>query len=217
MKKNVTAVLWDMDGTLVDSEAIAVDALAAALAEQGIAIADGLYEAVVGRSADAIHAWLAREHGLAVEPLAWELRKHHHYMAMASRLGGFADAIAAWRRLDTMGVAQAVVSNSDRAIVDVNLRAVGLARPGLVTVSRNDLRQGKPDPEGYLRAAWLLDAEIDRCVVVEDSHSGVAAGLAAGMATVFVPHATVPPPPGATALRSMDDLFRWIDTPLTCG
>lgn len=207
MKKNFTAVLWDMDGTLVDSEAIAVDALAAALAEQRISEPEGLYEAVVGRSADAIHAWLAREHGLAVEPLAWEMRKHHHYMAMAPRLSGFDAAIAAWQRLDEMGVAQAVVSNSDRAIVDVNLRAVGLARPSLVTVSRNDLRRGKPDPEGYLRAAWLLGAAPDQCIVVEDSHSGAAAGIAAGMATVFVPHATAPAPPGVTVLRAMNDLL----------
>lgn len=206
----IKAVLWDMDGTLVDSEPIAVDALIAALLEQEIVEPAGLYEAVVGKSADAIYAWLTNCHGLAMDFVAWEERKHFHYMAMASRLRGFDAAIAVWRRLEQGAIAQAVVSNSDRAIVDVNLGTVGLSRPGLVTVSRNDLRRGKPDPEGYLRAAWLLEVEPQQCLVVEDSMSGGSAGVASGMRTFFVPHASVGAPAGVTSLRSMDELLSFI-------
>ncbi len=98
------------------------------------------------------------------------------------------------------------MSNSDRAIVDVQLRLAGLSRPGLVTVSRNDVRTGKPDPEGYLRAAYLLNTAPAECLVVEDSLSGAAAGLAAGMRTAFVPHAMVDVPSGAIGLAVMQDL-----------
>jgi beta-phosphoglucomutase-like phosphatase (HAD superfamily) len=59
--------------------------------------------------------------------------------------------------------------------------------PDLVTVSRNDVRPGKPDPEAFLRAAHLLNAEPARCVVVEDSPVGAAGGLAAGMRVVCFP------------------------------
>jgi beta-phosphoglucomutase-like phosphatase (HAD superfamily) len=52
-------------------------------------------------------------------------------------------------------VAQAVVSNSDRLIVEVNLRMIGIGAPGIKTVTRNDVRAGKPDPEPFMRAAYL--------------------------------------------------------------
>lgn len=90
-------------------------------------------------------------------------------------------------QLRAEGYAQAIVSNSDRLIVDANLDAVGLDEPGMVTVSRNDVRTGKPAPEPYLRAAWLLQIEPGRCQVVEDSLTGAKAGLAAGMRTLFWP------------------------------
>ena len=211
------AVLWDMDGTLVDSEAIAVEALATALAEQRIARPADLYERVVGRTADAIYEWLAQEHGLTPDFIAWEMRKHHHYVANAVELKGFAAAIDVWHRLDALGIAQAVISNSDRMIVDINLNAIGLTKPGLVTVSRNDLRRGKPDPEGYLRAAWLLGADPECCLIVEDSLSGAAAGIASGMTTVFVPHATVPAPMGVSALSNMNDVLDLVGKPRPAG
>ncbi len=202
----IKAVLWDMDGTLVDSEPLAVEALHRAMTEAGLEVPPDLHDRVVGRAADDLYRWFVADFGLQMDPVAWERRKHHHYFLTAAKLRGFPEAIACWHRLDLAGVAQAVVSNSDRAIVDVNLRAVGLARPGLITVARNDLRRGKPDPEGYLRAAWLLEAGIADCLVIEDSSSGAAAGLASGIRTLFVPHTTMSAPAGVTQLADMAEL-----------
>jgi len=81
----------------------------------------------------------------------------------------------------------AIVSNSDRMLVDANLRAAGLQVPGLVSVARNDVRFGKPRPEPYLRAAWLLGVDPSDCIVVEDSVPGARAGLAAGMTVIGWP------------------------------
>ena len=203
----IKAVLWDMDGTLVDSEDIAVDALEEAMREADLVPPSDLKERVIGRSADEIYAIIAAGFGLTADPHHWEQRKHHHYVMAADALSGYDDALAVWRQLDSAGVRQAVVSNSDRAIVDINLRAVGLSRPGLVTVSRNDVRQGKPDPEGYLRAAYLLGVEPGECVIVEDSTSGAAAALATGCRTVFVPHSIVAPPDGVHPLADMQELM----------
>lgn len=203
----IKALLWDMDGTLVDSEHIAVEALRLAMIEAGLAVPDNLMERVMGRAADDMYRSFRDELGLTMDSVEWERRKHSHYFAGIVGLGSFAESIAVWRQAEAMGLGQAVVSNSDRAIVDVNLRSVGLARPGLVTISRNDVRQGKPAPEGYLRAAWLLGVEAAEVIVVEDSASGAAAGLAAGMRTVFVPHALGAAPAGVTPLRRMEDLL----------
>ncbi len=94
--------------------------------------------------------------------------------------------------------------------MDRQLGLVGLTRPGSITVARNDVRRGKPDPEGYLRAAWLLEMAPADCIVVEDSPSGAAAGLAAGMVTLFVPHSTLPAPAGTHRLDEMADLASWV-------
>ncbi|MFO1151710.1 MAG: HAD family phosphatase [Alsobacter sp.] len=204
------AVLWDMDGTLVDSEPIAVEALRRAMAEQGIAPPDNLHDLVVGRPADELYTWYARDFGLSLDPVSWERRKHRHHLGALGALRGFAPAIDLFKALEIRGVPQAIVSNSDRIIMDAQLRAVGLARPGLVTVSRNDVRQGKPEPEGYLRAAWLLEVRPGDCLVVEDSPSGAAAGLAARMKTVLVPHAALAPPDGVTRLDSMDEIVAMV-------
>lgn len=199
------AVLWDMDGTLIDSEHVAVDALHAALAEAGIPPIPNLLDKVVGRSADDLYRWFVADFGLTLDPVAWERRKHHHHFAAAERLVAFPEALDLFQRFEAAGVTQAIVTNSDRLIVDTQLRLVGLARPGLATVARNDVRLGKPDPEGYLRAAWLLNRDPADCIVLEDSPSGVAAGLAAGMTVMIVPHAP-PNVTGAPRLSRMGDL-----------
>lgn len=202
---NSKAVLWDMDGTLIDSEHVAVEALQAALAEAGIPLIPDLLDRVVGRSADDLYRWFVTDFGLSLDPVSWERRKHHHHFAAAERLVAFPEALELFRRLEIASIPQAIVTNSDRLIVDTQLRLVGIARPSLTTVSRNDVRVGKPDPEGFLRAAWLLNRQPADCIVLEDSPSGVAAGLAAGMAVRIVPHAPANVT-GAPRLRHMDEL-----------
>lgn len=72
--------------------------------------------------------------------------------------------------------------------MEANLTAVGFRWPAQITVSRNDVRQGKPSAEPYLRAAWLLDVDPASCVVIEDSATGAQAGLEAGMRVVGLVH-----------------------------
>jgi len=188
---SLKAVLWDMDGTLIDSEHIAVDALRAAMAESGIPPIPNLMERVVGVSADELYDWLVKDFGLTLDPISWERRKHHHHLAAAKQIAAFPDALTVFRQLEESGVPQAIVTNSDRLIVDRQLHLIGVAKPRILTVARNDVRTGKPSPEGYLRAAWLLNVEPAECLVLEDSPSGIAAGRAAGMTVRIVPYAPV--------------------------
>ena len=206
------AVLWDMDGTLIDSEHVAIDALRAALDEAGVPPIPDLHDQVVGRSADELYRWFVSDFGLTFDSVSWEERKHRLHFAASARIAAFPAALEAFRELAAIGVPQAIVTNSDRLIVDAQLRLVGISRPGLLTVSRNDVRAGKPAPEGYLRAAWLLNCDPAACLVIEDSPSGVAAGLAAGMEVRIVPHAPAAVT-GAPRLASMQDLVRLVSAP----
>ena len=196
------AVYWDMDGTLVDSEPLHDEALAAALKSVGIAPPRDLHERVLGQAAWPVYEMMRDEFGLTLPFDDWIRRKYDHYLAHAPSLKPRAGALEIFRDLQRRGVVQAVVSNSDRLIVDANLRAVGIVEPGLKTVSRNDVREGKPDPEPFLRAAWLTGVDPADTFVMEDSFTGASAGLAAGMKTIFWPERPMVGPAGALVANS---------------
>ncbi len=214
------AVLFDMDGTLVDSEPIHHRALADVMAVEGIVLPPGFDEACTGMTIDGVHARIL-EHGphLRLDVQALAQAKNAAFLLRQCELAwrpGAREAIAAV--LDA-GARVAVVSNSDRMLVDASLRALGLQKPGQVSVSRNDVRQGKPDPEPYLRAAWLLGVAPEACLVVEDSPTGARAGLAAGMAVVAWPEPSRPDlefPPGCLHADPADlraSLMPWLQRP----
>ncbi|MER9117086.1 HAD family phosphatase [Mesorhizobium sp. M0954] len=200
------AVFWDMDGTLVDSEPLHEAALIAALYSVGIAPPADLHERVLGIAAWPVYEMLRDEFGLDLPFDDWIVRKYDHYLPMAETLTPRTGAIEIFNELRALGVPQAVVSNSDRLIVDANLRAVGLVYPGMKTVSRNDVREGKPHAEPFLRAAWLADVDPAKAVAVDDSVTGATAGLAAGMKTIFWPEVPMEGPPGAIVINSADEL-----------
>ena len=86
-----------------------------------------------------------------------------------------------------MGVSFLSAHTVSRELQAGSLAALDLVGPGLITVSRDDVEQGKPAPDPYLRAAALLGVAPQDCLVVEDSAPGAAAGLAAGMLTLGWP------------------------------
>ncbi|MER9847363.1 HAD family phosphatase [Mesorhizobium sp. M0106] len=200
------AVFWDMDGTLVDSEPLHEAALIAALHSVGIAPPADLHERVLGIAAGPVYEMLRDEFGLDLPFDDWIVRKYDHYLPMAETLMPRTGAIEIFNELRALGVPQAVVSNSDRLIVDANLRAVRLVYPGMKTVSRNDVREGKPHAEPFLRAAWLADVDPAEAVAVDDSVTGATAGLAAGMKTIFWPEVPMEGPPGAIVIDSVGEL-----------
>jgi beta-phosphoglucomutase-like phosphatase (HAD superfamily) len=200
------AVFWDMDGTLTDSEPLHEAALIAALRSAGVTPPSDLHERVLGISAWPVYEMLRDEHGLALPFDEWIVRKYDHYWPLVDGLKPRPGAVEIFNELRALGVAQAVVSNSDRMVVDANLGAVGLAYPGMRTVSRNDVREGKPHPEPFLRAAWLAGVDPGDAVAVDDSWTGATAALAAGMKTIFWPEKPMAGPEGAINLNSIAEL-----------
>jgi len=200
------AVYWDMDGTLIDSEPLHEQSLVAALRSVGVEPPVDLHARVVGQAARPVYEVLREQFGLGLEFDDWINLKYNHYMRHAPGLLPREGAMEIFRDLKASGVIQAIVSNSDRMVVDVNLRAVGLHEPAMKTISRNDVRNGKPDPEPYLRAAWLTGIDPADTVVMEDSVTGAIAGVAAGMRTIFWPQDRIDGPAGALIAHSAEEV-----------
>jgi HAD superfamily hydrolase (TIGR01509 family) len=202
------AVYWDMDGTLIDSEPLHDEALVSAMKSVGISPPPDLHERVLGIAAWPVYEMMRDEFGLTLPFDDWIRRKYDYYLEHAPRLKPRDGAMEIFRDLQRMGVVQAVVSNSDRLIVDANLKAVGIVEPGFKTVSRNDVAEGKPHAEPFLRAAWLTGIDPADTVVMEDSSTGSWAGLAAGMRTIFWPERPMQGPEGTLAATTAEDVRR---------
>ena len=199
------AVLWDIDGTLALSEPFHLRTLQATARDYGIDLPDAFHEQMVGRTAEETFALVREHYGLEETFPRWVARKYRRYVEVAPEIPSRPGAVEAFRALRAAGAHQALVSNSDRIIVEANIRSLGLLIPRLVSVTLNDVRLGKPDPEPYLRAAHLLAVEPAACVVVEDSPTGARAGVAAGMRALAWPenpHFVFPE--GATVIRHDD-------------
>lgn len=215
----VKAVLFDMDGTLVVSEETHQRALRDVLNRQGVAITDAFLVGLTGLSLKAAYDEVVQVTGLAMPYADLLEAKHAAYLRRRGELQPRPGARQALDYLRSRGIRSAVVSNSDRIIVDTNLAVMGLTQAQQITVSRNDVRHGKPHPEPYLRAAWLLGLEPQECVVVEDSGPGASAGLAAGMQVIAWPEAAMEDFsfPGAAVRAEAGDLLPTLKGILTRG
>jgi len=189
------AVFWDLDGTLVDSEPVHFAIFKEMCEAYGIGATGVDYQDFVGVPAREIFQKILPQFapGTTVERLFAE--KVARYEEKRSSLLARPNALDVWRRLEAGGVCQGVVSNADRLICQVNLAAVGLARPGLISVSRNDVLEAKPSPEPYLRGAFLAGVRPEECLAIEDSVVGAQAALAASMKTIYWPQEDGETPP----------------------
>lgn len=200
------AVFWDMDGTLIDSEPLHERSLVAALKMLGIKPPADLHARVVGVAAQPVYEMLVDEHGLSVSFEEWIDRKYAHYLRNTAQLKARAGGLEIYRELEAMGVHQVIVSNSDRIVVDANMKALGLKKPKAKSICRNDVRMPKPDPEPYLRAAFLVGVDAVDCAVVEDSVPGAQAGVEAGMRTLLWAQEPLAPPAGAVLVLTPEEL-----------
>jgi len=181
-------VLWDLDGTLVDSEEYHWRAWRDTMEAEGVVLTHEQFLATFGLRNDAIiPQWLGPRTG-AERVARIGGAKETAYRALV-RSGGLAPLPGAveWvRRLAAEGWRQAVASSAPRENIDVVLEAIGLAGCFEAIVSAEDVRRGKPDPEVFLAAAARLGVEPRRSIVVEDAAAGVEAARRAGMRSIGV-------------------------------
>ncbi len=183
------AVLWDMDGLLVDTEPTWTVAEVELAAQLGGTWSDALKAQIVGTRLEVAVPTILRWYGVPdtaseiARVSAWLLSRMVELFAGEIRVQpGARELLAA---LTVAEVPVALVSSSYRVLVDAVLaHRLG---PFRVTVAGDEVVHGKPDPEPYLTACARLQVDPQRCVVLEDSPAGVESGLAAGCVVVAVP------------------------------
>jgi len=178
-------VIFDCDGTLVDSEPLAGRAWKATVAPYGYEVTDDDLAECMGTPYGNTHGYMAaRAQQLPDRETFWPLLRDELFALIDAELRPFPDALETLTALRAEGVPVAVASSSPRERLDRTLAGAGLSFG--VTVAGDEVAHGKPAPDMFLEAAARLGVAPPRCVVVEDSAPGVAAGIAAGMPTLGV-------------------------------
>jgi len=190
-------VLFDLDGTLVDSRNVVARHWGLFAERHGLPLAPILAVCHGRRSADTI-AEVAPTLDAAREAAILDAGEETDVDGLVA-VGGAAELLVSLRSRDW-----GIVTSGHRALARRRLEAVGLPVPD-VLVTGDEVTHGKPHPEGFLRAARLLGVEPAACVVVEDAPAGIAAGLAAGARVVAVT-TTHPPEALGDADLVVDDL-----------
>jgi HAD superfamily hydrolase (TIGR01509 family) len=181
------AVVFDCDGVLADTEPLAVATWAAVLSPFGYTPGPADIRAALGRSfPDTRDIYAARVRGL---PTARELRPRFDsaFLGLLERdPRAFDDGIELARELAAQAVPLAVASSSPRVRLDAILLGIDVIDLFGVSVAGDEVANGKPAPDPYLRAAAGLQVDPRDCVAIEDSTAGIASAVAAGMRTVGV-------------------------------
>ncbi|MFJ8204367.1 HAD family hydrolase [Micromonospora chalcea] len=199
-------MLFDMDGTLVDSEKLWDVALQELAAVYGGVLSDDARRAIVGTGmADAmriVHDDLGQPERDVQESADWISARILELFRTGLRCRP--GALALLRAVRDAGIPTALVTSSGRSLVEVALDTLGRDSFDAV-VCGDEVDAAKPHPEPYLTAARLLGVPVERCVAIEDSPTGVASALAAGAAVLAVP-AEVPLAP-ADGVHQMESLL----------
>ncbi|WP_425297221.1 HAD family hydrolase [Nocardia abscessus] len=200
MTARLAGVLWDMDGTLLDSEKLWDVAVRELAREHGHEMTDEIRHALIGASGP--NALRIMFTALGIEPNPDSLRAAGEFLErrvtelMTGPIPwrpGAKDALAMVR---AAGLSSALVTNTKRSLTEFGLDTLGRDFFD-VSVCGDEVAQGKPEPDVYLRAAELLGLDPEHCVAVEDSPTGARAAQAAGCALVVVPcEIPVPHAPG---------------------
>jgi HAD superfamily hydrolase (TIGR01509 family) len=209
------AVLFDMDGTLVDSEKIWDVTLAELASRLGGELSAPARAAMVGSNlASALHL-LHDDLGVVEGDLdsdsRWLLDRTKHYFTRG--LPWQPGARELLEAVHAAGIPTALVTSTHRDLVDVALRSIG-AHFFDIEVCGDEVSHNKPHPEAYLTAAAMLGAATGDCVAIEDSPTGISAAEAAGCAVLAVP-SEVPVPPGP--LRTVRESLQGVDVEYLTG
>ena len=193
----IAAVVFDLDGVIVQTEEIWDDVREAYAGEHGARYDADAQRAMMGMSSLEWSAYMNEELGMPVEPeeISAEVvrRMQARYRERLPLVDGAADAVRRLAARWPLGLA----SSSNRALIDAVLELSGLADSFRATVSSEEVARGKPAPDVYLECARRLGVAPGACTAIEDSHAGIRSAKAAGMRVVAIPNPTYPPEPAA--------------------
>jgi HAD superfamily hydrolase (TIGR01509 family) len=199
----IEAVVFDLDGVLIQSEEVWDEVREAFVRERGGRYDDEVQRAMMGMSSVEWSRYLHERAGVPDEPSAISEEVMNRMLASyRKQLPLIEGAVATVRRLGSrwpLGLA----SSSNRPLIDAVLEETGLAPLFHATVSSEEVARGKPAPDVYVEAARRLGVEPSRCAAIEDSHGGIRSAHNAGMRVVAIPNPAYPPDDEALGLAAV--------------
>lgn len=208
------AILFDLDGTLLDSEELWWEAESRTVAAWGGHWTREDQAHCLGGPLERVSAYMAERTGSPLTPveIGERILATMEALLRAGQLRWRPGALALLTECRSNGVPTALVSASHRSLLDAVADAVahepGMPDPAFdVTVAGDEVNESKPHPEPYWTAAEKLGVDIAECVVIEDSPTGVASGQASGAYVIAVPHIVdIPPAPRRIVVGSLEDV-----------
>jgi HAD superfamily hydrolase (TIGR01509 family) len=205
------AVVFDLDGVLLQSEEVWDAVREHYVRERGGRYDEEVQRAMMGMSAPEWSRFLHEEAHVPDDPAEINSEVVRRMLAAYEReLPLLPGAVAAVRRA-AAAFPLGLASSSNRAIFEEVLELAGIAECFRATVSSEEVPQGKPAPDVYFEAAARLGVAPEHCTAVEDSHAGIRSAKSAGMRVVAIPNAAYPPDEEAlgqadAVVRSLDEL-----------
>jgi HAD superfamily hydrolase (TIGR01509 family) len=205
---SVSAVVFDLDGVIIDTEGVWEDVRRSYVAGYGRRFRPDSQARMMGMSTPEWSAHLSVEVGVPRTPeqVAADVlgRMAERYRESLPLIPGSVEAVRRMAGRFTLALA----SSSARILIDQVLATAGLTGAFRVTLSTEEVPRGKPWPDVYLEAVSRLGLTPDVCAAVEDSSNGLRSAAAAGLAVIAVPHGVYPPAPDALAKAALviDDL-----------
>ena len=184
------AVLWDMDGTLIDSEPIWIHEETLLMRSIGVDWSESDALHCLGGPLERVDAYMRERSGHRHAPLELANELIERMISrLSSNLSFAPGAESLLGEMYLERIPLALVSASTRRIMDSALKSIG---PHFFqfTCSADDVKKTKPDPEGYLSAASHLGVSIERCLIIEDSITGMTAAISSGAYVLGLPHLT---------------------------
>jgi HAD superfamily hydrolase (TIGR01509 family) len=193
LNKSIDAVIFDMDGLLIDTEAVYLQAYLAAAAHMKVELPLAFCHSLIGRPSPDCDRMIQAFFGPAFALDAFnDHADNHAARTLAANVPVKPGAAELLAFLGERGLPLAVATSSSRRTTERHLGQAGLLGHFRALATRDDVERGKPHPDLYLEAARRLEAAPGRCLAFEDSNNGLTAAHAAGMLAVMVPDIAPP-------------------------
>ena len=185
----ISAVIFDMDGLMIDSEPLQKEAWQVTARRYGRAIDHAMFTRMLGLREVESAAMVISELGLSVDPKAlWTERNQLYLASLPGRLRAMPGLHELLAELQARGLRRAVATSGERRYVETVMLELKLEDMWDAMVVAQDVARGKPAPDVYLLAAQRLNLMPSQCLVLEDAPNGIAAAKAAGMKCIAIPN-----------------------------